>query len=687
MGMVLLQNVSPLFGSLSKTAKPTRHGSAASLSIPLCTSLDRLLQWTQWLERHIQSGSISKDIVASVMDRHLFTILHKSAATHVNSSARVTGELLCLLNCLLTKCTSNKVRFSATSAKSLTKSLVALLPKLPDVRCQLLGLEFIYRLLPKLHSERASFLAKMGLPVDQNLLSLNSSNFGDNARLYLQQINANNNGMDLVPMTILLNKAKSVLLENGSSWDPCSSVCLDISQTQLALVVVDIKDVENAEMDMEILFSQIQSFSTVADSEVCMIVDHANTRQIVTLCTQDVSKIVHILDYHKVPQSSKSSIVVTPVMVHIPQAPFHTIPTTDSPEDEDKENRDPDENIFLVKPDKQTSLQLDSISNLETIINDLAEVEQQAQNKLLTQTKEALGNTALLTNQHPVDSHLTSYSPKTPSGSVYTEKTTVAKKPKKSIKATNKPVRSKPSKEKCISKKPPSMQSYKGSKPKSSNQPLKLAMCSETDTMGMHANAKSNIENNELAVRRAHLSAQLKSAQDARLLHRQTNSESNLSLPEEPMPILDIKPQGDGKLKRPIKDFVEPEPEFHQLKRQRLDRHLHLESTAAKSNKIPTIFHHQDNPLHQAQQPSHLATTIQADMSDLVDQIAQTYKAYLTEALAQVGDRLYSVTQDKSYVSMIQTAVQKRIERTLAFSAKINAMKETIENVLIPFSE
>ncbi|KAJ1339602.1 hypothetical protein BSLG_005781 [Batrachochytrium salamandrivorans] len=247
------------------------------------------------------------------MDRHLFTILHKSAATHVNSSARVTGELLCLLNCLLTKCTSNKVRFSATSAKSLTQVLMASFvskslhftsnPKLYIyVRCQLLGLEFIYRLLPKLHSERASFLAKMGLP------------------------------------------------------DPCSSVCLDISQTQLALVVVDIKDVENAEMDMEILFSQIQSFSTVADSEVCMIVDRANTRQIVTLCTQDVSKIVHMLDYHKVPQSSKSSIVVTPVMVHIPQAPFHTIPTTDSPEDEDKENRDPDENIFLVKPDKQTSL-------------------------------------------------------------------------------------------------------------------------------------------------------------------------------------------------------------------------------------------------------------------------------------------------------------------------------------------
>ncbi|KAJ1344535.1 hypothetical protein BSLG_000059 [Batrachochytrium salamandrivorans] len=616
MGLTLLVMVIPPH---ALKCSPTRSTAQVSIratgTLNFCSvvALDRLVLWLRWLDQQLEMGGISKVTAAAAAGEHLFSLLNRICLSMLNTQLQQHG-------------------------------------------LQLEALEFIYRLLPRLKSERARFLSKIGIGFDKNIVSFNSTNFWENSRRYLQVLNSENDGMHGIPLTILLDKAKSVLLDNGSSWAPKGSVWLDIGRLHLNLIVANDADGEVPEVDMELLFTQIRSFSTVvSESEICMVVDSAVTRQIVTLYTKEVKKVSRILDYHKVPQSSKSSVVMMPVMVQVPQiqpkspasifrdhisSPIDG--TFEEIENELKENISPLE----ILSDMETELSLEYMAKTPTPV-------------------VQVGRAPIIDAQH--DSL---------SGSVYSGEELVGDC-------------ADPIKKVCTAAR---------------FCPVSVEIQTE------HYDSHLLLDNAaELIARRTHLLAQLQAASHLADLNpriessicspitHQSKSTPIVYCPAEDVrmksllphdrPIDTVSYQRTQKRQRQYCDakqdmytatLVSPQPVATLVKVSGM--HVTSESPIPVQNRpaLTSAPVHWTIATHDKESPLNINSAI----SELLDQISQAYSAFMTETLEQVGNRLNSATADTSYVVLVQRAVERRIERTHEFAGRIHALRQACRSPL-----
>ncbi|KAH6597946.1 hypothetical protein BASA50_004101 [Batrachochytrium salamandrivorans] len=732
MGLTLLVMVIPPH---ALKCSPTRSTAQVSIratgTLNFCSvvALDRLVLWLRWLDQQLEMGGISKVTAAAAAGEHLFSLLNRICLSNAEHSITATRGILGILNLLLTQCTSNKQKYSVDPDICHTTSLVALLRHMPDVQLQLEALEFIYRLLPRLKSERARFLSKIGIGFDKNIVSFNSTNFWENSRRYLQVLNSENDGMHGIPLTILLDKAKSVLLDNGSSWAPKGSVWLDIGRLHLNLIVANDADGEVPEVDMELLFTQIRSFSTVvSESEICMVVDSAVTRQIVTLYTKEVKKVSRILDYHKVPQSSKSSVVMMPVMVQVPQIQ----PKSPASIFRDHISSPIDGTFEEIENElKENISPLEILSDMETVV----EKETEADSKPTPVPLPSLPPV-------PFRELSLEYMAKTPtpvvqvgrapiidaqhdslSGSVYSGgRACVAPKAKRRIVAVTKPVKRRPPKRKRAShdahprnhnRTPktidPIPEEIAPTPSKKSALLLDSAPVS-VEIQTEHYDSHLLLDNAaELIARRTHLLAQLQAASHLADLNpriessicspitHQSKSTPIVYCPAEDVrmksllphdrPIDTVSYQRTQKRQRQYCDakqdmytatLVSPQPVATLVKVSGM--HVTSESPIPVQNRpaLTSAPVHWTIATHDKESPLNINSAI----SELLDQISQAYSAFMTETLEQVGNRLNSATADTSYVVLVQRAVERRIERTHEFAGRIHALRQACRSPL-----
>ncbi|KAJ1343758.1 hypothetical protein BSLG_001739 [Batrachochytrium salamandrivorans] len=660
MGLTLLVMVIPPH---ALKCSPTRSTAQVSIratgTLNFCSvvALDRLVLWLRWLDQQLEMGGISKVTAAAAAGEHLFSLLNRICLSNAEHSITATRGILGILNLLLTQCTSNKQKYSVDPDICHTTSLVALLRHMPELR------------------------------------------------RYLQVLNSENDGMHGIPLTILLDKAKSVLLDNGSSWAPKGSVWLDIGRLHLNLIVANDADGEVPEVDMELLFTQIRSFSTVvSESEICMVVDSAVTRQIVTLYTKEVKKVSRILDYHKVPQSSKSSVVMMPVMVQVPQIQ----PKSPASIFRDHISSPIDGTFEEIENElKENISPLEILSDMETVV----EKETEADSKPTPVPLPSLPPV-------PFRELSLEYMAKTPtpvvqvgrapiidaqhdslSGSVYSGgRACVAPKAKRRIVAVTKPVKRRPPKRKRAShdahprnhnRTPktidPIPEEIAPTPSKKSALLLDSAPVS-VEIQTEHYDSHLLLDNAaELIARRTHLLAQLQAASHLADLNPRIESSicSPITHQSKSTPIV-YCPAEDVRMKsllphdRPI-DTVsyqrtqKRQRQYCDAKQDMYTATLVSPQPVATLVKVSGMHVTSESPIPVQNRPAlHLRLAI----SELLDQISQAYSAFMTETLEQVGNRLNSATADTSYVVLVQRAVERRIERTHEFAGRIHALRQ-----------
>nr|KAJ3422089.1 hypothetical protein HK105_001226 [Polyrhizophydium stewartii] len=71
--------------------------------------------------------------------------------------------------------------------------------------------------------------------------------------------------------------------------------------------------------------------------------------------------------------------------------------------------------------------------------------------------------------------------------------------------------------------------------------------------------------------------------------------------------------------------------------------------------------------------------SLDASVATLFGHLADTYRLYLTQTLAEVRMRVTAVTNDRPHADIVERAVRQRIERTHTFAAKIQRLQAACE--------
>ncbi|KAI8925037.1 hypothetical protein BC831DRAFT_282744 [Entophlyctis helioformis] len=732
-GLVL----APLAAQLS-TGLPERH--PASL-LPLVVSS------VSWLVQRVQDQSIaaSKEMAADALAPHLFGMAaslvaaaglfaSSAAGTHDNRPAGITPALrgiLTVLNALLGKCPANKKRFATRPGLAQTAALAKMMQSMPDVQCQLSVLEFIYRLFPRQQSPaRSAFLVSLGLDgSDQDLLALDSTTFlARSRRFLLVTLNANNDGLDRVPTSFALQHAKCLVRNGGMIWEyhdhsdddyPASmddqSVVLwtDIGFESVSIAVLSVDD--GTEMDyIDLPFAHMDGYSFDGDVSVSLHMNgmprsvkasvspqrsealSAADAVIVNLALDHLVHLVSVLEHRGVQRKpTKTSVTTMSLAIHLPQS-----------------QHDPDQ-------DQEHDVSRHTPSDVATVVNSPPAAEPEPEPESTAVVPVADSEPPVVVAFAEPDVPVCPPSPRTP---VAGHKPDLPEPPAPRAAKTRQPKQTakqaarqsaKP-KSKVDLEPEPEPKPKPKPKPRPKQDPVAVASAVDSESDQLRPQAQPPKRAHQLQTRHQVASVP---ASKPRAKPSQPAHPTEQAIESSRVPVAQGAPVPPAVPAVPVATSAMATQTS--MKRPRsasppVETHTHASITAphtavpaARPTALPTgqpTKRQRTHPLPPAPAHAH-APTAQATstpetpgthgtperrdtrdtVTDLLAQICGVYKDYLVKTLTRVGERLHEAGQgNEATMSVVQKAVQARIEKTHAFGSRIRALQDACRDLHTP---
>ncbi|KAL2919683.1 hypothetical protein HK105_200597 [Polyrhizophydium stewartii] len=164
----------------------------------------------------------------------------------------------------------------------------------------------------------------------------------------------------------------------------------------------------------------------------------------------------------------------------------------------------------------------------------------------------------------------------------------------------------------------------------------------------------------------------------------------SMDLPSHPRAVLDDAPQMRHQL--PLSPPPPPPPSLPpppwpqppQSAERANASHTAATPTSAATKRISTAPTSHTTvvlaPAPKASLVTHCnSQSLDASVATLFGHLADTYRLYLTQTLAEVRMRVTAVTNDRPHADIVERAVRQRIERTHTFAAKIQRLQAACE--------
>ena len=565
----------------------------------------------------IATNKSTKQQICPLITPHLLKALHSPAIT--DSLPFVGVSIMSVLNSLLGSCPENKKQFATGIFAEHTISLAKLFKSVTHIQLQISIMEFIYRLFPKNVQDRESFLIKLNFTVQkQVLLSIKATSFTNDLRNFLTLLNKTHDGLTSFPLSFRVSAAKSVSTQ-GTLWNQ-KSLWVDFNKMSVSVTTVgDSPTIDNKTFELN--YTQIEKYSIAGDEEMSWTIKEkvSEDRRIVTLIFADggAKQAGMVLAKKQVAKhAGRSSIVMAPVAVHIPQ------------------------------PKIEQGISAEDQSTTEV-------PDEEASTKTTTSASSYSPSTA---DKQPSHSSVTKKSDAEVAKSVATSESTVL--PASHLK-----------KRQTITK------------PTEAEMKAPAIHQTATDAAVPVVHSKATMKSVRERVKKRRQTSDAQSKTESTVTPQpQKRPADHLKSPAKHQPLEPLHSKALRNESESTNDIVVQDVPQKPLKRARHNpphHEIQVEITN-KSSKYSTP----NSPSSMDYDDDVHINTEEADEANLqtveglVTEISNIYSEYLSRTMRQVGKRLELVTNDKSYVIMMQKAVQERIEQTHLFSAKIRLMME-----------